>query len=320
MNLEPGTIMQLATLHGAQPTTLEKVLRLNEVLQAVSVHPYLGSRLALKGGTALNLFFGAPKRLSVDLDFNYVGQVGRTEMLSERPEVERAIDSIGAALGYVAQTNPDAHAGRKWFFTYTNHENRRDRIEVDVVYTNRVPLRRLQSLTPWTPDGSQSKPTLVCSVEELVAGKVRALLDRVAARDVFDVTWVTGLIVSQEWPLFKKLFVFFSGTLDRPLHSYSVDLIDRVSEMDIDNQLKPMLMQKAELSRATLVEAAKSAVAPLLELEDEEVEFCDALNRGEFMPSLLLRAWPEILSELESHPALLWKAQNAKTGSDRLRP
>ena len=315
MNIEPGSIKQLAVLHGAQPATLEKVLRLNEVLQAVSVHPYLASRIALKGGTALNLFFGVPKRLSVDLDFNYVGQVGRAEMLEERPEVERAIDSIGAALGYAAQTNPDAHAGRKWFFTYMNHENRRDRIEVDVVYTNRVPLRPVQSLAPWTPDGSQSKPALVCSTEELVAGKFRALLDRVAARDVFDATWVTGLISSHEWPLFKKLFILFSGTLDRPLHSYSVDLIDRVSEMDIDNHLKPMLMQRAEFSRDALVEEAKAAVAPLLELDEEEVAFCDALNRGEYTPELLLSAWPEVLPVLESHPALLWKAQNAKMSS-----
>jgi hypothetical protein len=43
----------------------------------VAPHPFLGSVLAHKGGTALNLCFEAPRHLSVDLDFNYVvGMVG----------------------------------------------------------------------------------------------------------------------------------------------------------------------------------------------------------------------------------------------------
>ncbi|MGH7268059.1 MAG: nucleotidyl transferase AbiEii/AbiGii toxin family protein [Candidatus Rokuibacteriota bacterium] len=74
---------------GFRPDTLEKVLRLLRLLDQVTRHPFLGSRLLLKGGTALNLFYAAAPRLSVDLDFNYV--VDLDQMLRERPEVERAI-------------------------------------------------------------------------------------------------------------------------------------------------------------------------------------------------------------------------------------
>ncbi len=63
----------LAIDTGFRKETLEKVLRLGEVLADVSRHPLLFTVLALKGGTALNLCFGKPTRLSVDLDFNYVG-------------------------------------------------------------------------------------------------------------------------------------------------------------------------------------------------------------------------------------------------------
>ena len=55
---------------GFQIPALEKVIRLGEVLAAVARHPLLGPLLALKGGTALNLAFGPPTRLSVDLDFD----------------------------------------------------------------------------------------------------------------------------------------------------------------------------------------------------------------------------------------------------------
>ena len=47
----------------------------------VARHPFLGSVHALKGGTALNLCFEAPRRLSVDLDFDYIGHVEREKML-----------------------------------------------------------------------------------------------------------------------------------------------------------------------------------------------------------------------------------------------
>ena len=47
----------------------------------VSRQPVLSRALALKGGTALNLCFGPPRRLSVDLDFNYIANVERERML-----------------------------------------------------------------------------------------------------------------------------------------------------------------------------------------------------------------------------------------------
>jgi predicted nucleotidyltransferase component of viral defense system len=47
----------------------------------------LHGRLALKGGTALNLGYLELARLSIDLDFNYIGNPGREEMLAERPQL-----------------------------------------------------------------------------------------------------------------------------------------------------------------------------------------------------------------------------------------
>lgn len=67
-------LVKFAAETGFEAPSLEKVARLEEVLTAVAEHPRLASSLVLKGGTALNLFFGSPSRLSVDLDLNYVGR------------------------------------------------------------------------------------------------------------------------------------------------------------------------------------------------------------------------------------------------------
>lgn len=44
--------------------------------------------LAMRGGTAINLFMLDIPRLSVDIDISYVGALAREEMLRERPFIE----------------------------------------------------------------------------------------------------------------------------------------------------------------------------------------------------------------------------------------
>jgi predicted nucleotidyltransferase component of viral defense system len=83
MNPSLEYLERCAAETGFQIIPLEKVVRLGEVAADVSRHPLLGEALALKGGTALNLCFGAPQRLSVDLDFNYIAHLERERMLAD---------------------------------------------------------------------------------------------------------------------------------------------------------------------------------------------------------------------------------------------
>jgi len=78
--MDRDRIEGLARKSGFSQDLLEKVIRLAEVAERISAHPLLSRVLALKGGTALNLFGGSPPRLSVDLDFNYVGALDRQAM------------------------------------------------------------------------------------------------------------------------------------------------------------------------------------------------------------------------------------------------
>jgi predicted nucleotidyltransferase component of viral defense system len=85
--MEPETTRRLAAATGFRADSLEKVIHLGGIAIQIEQHPLLGSALALKGGTALNLFSGKPLRLSVDLDFNSV--VSRVFSITERPQLGR---------------------------------------------------------------------------------------------------------------------------------------------------------------------------------------------------------------------------------------
>ena len=89
--MDRDRIRDLAAKSDFLQESLEKVISLGEVAALVARHPLLSRVLALKGGTALNLFGGPPPRLSVDLDFNYIGALDRQAMLQERPDVERGL-------------------------------------------------------------------------------------------------------------------------------------------------------------------------------------------------------------------------------------
>lgn len=103
---------------GYQVGALEKVTRLGEIAREVGRHPALRDTLALKGGTAINLCPGPPTRMSVDLDFNFVGCVDRDGMVQARPAIEKTLVELVRRLGYQVQQSAEAAASRKSYATY----------------------------------------------------------------------------------------------------------------------------------------------------------------------------------------------------------
>ena len=111
--------------------------------------------------------------MSVDLDFNYVGALKREEMLAERPEVERALETIVVARGYALQRSTDAHAGRKLYMGYRNTAGGPDRIELDVNYLHRISILECRKGRIRQPGGRTAIEATVLAPEELVAGSWR---------------------------------------------------------------------------------------------------------------------------------------------------
>ena len=118
--------------------SLEKVSMLIRLLNVMVTHPFLSKRLALKGGTALNLFVFDLPRLSVDIDVNYIGAANRETMIAERPLLELALEQVAGRLGLAVNRAPDDHAGGKWRLSYTSALGRPAILEVDINYMLRV--------------------------------------------------------------------------------------------------------------------------------------------------------------------------------------
>ena len=241
---------------GFQVSVLEKVVRLGEFAAEIGRHALLKEVLILKGGTALNLAFGEPTRLSVDLDFNYIGKTDREGMLADRPRVETATADLAQRKGYRIQQSADTFGGRKLFLHYRSVLGPEDRVEVDLNFLFRVPLVDPRLAELWQPGELDRPQVRLVGSEELLAGKFLALLDRSAARDAWDIANLTPdmrRVVAT--PVFRAHFVAIAGILDHPVSSYCRQrLAEKLDQRAVDEHLLPMLARGARASADELVE------------------------------------------------------------------
>lgn len=320
MNLSREVLTQFEAETGFRAATLEKVLRLGAIAREITAHPFLGSRLVLKGGTAIHLGLGVPQRLSVDLDYNYIGQLERTAMLQERPELEVALQRVARAGGYQVTLSSDDHAGRKFYLGYRSHGGTRDRVELDINYQMRRPIEEPVERTLWQPAQDVSVMIRCVGEAELWAGKIAALLDRTMPRDLFDVAHLPARSPRLVGSLrFRRVVIAWCGILAHPLYTYGRDRLDRVDDASIEQQLVPMLSGSARPTQAELTTRAWAILEPILALSGREAEYCERLQRGELMPELVFDDDEPMARCFREHPALQWKALNARTHHERQR-
>jgi hypothetical protein len=302
----------MAAETGFHSGTLEKVVRLGEFLADVHRHPLLSRVLVLKGGTALNLGFGPPARLSVDLDFNYIGALERGAMLAERPEVERALETIASAEGYALQKSADAHAGRKLYLGYRNVNGGADRIEIDANYLHRLCILEPVRGFIWRPGGAPVEAS-VLAPEELVAGKLCALFSRRLPRDLFDAARIPE-ILGPSWLAgsTRGLFVALAGTLERPFYERAAERLRDGSRGNLAAELGPMLRANARIEVTELRMQAWKVIEPLTSPTPSEREFTERLQQGELLPEILFPDDARMAERIRLHPALQWKAENAR--------
>ena len=314
--LTEAELLREAAESGFRAEILEKVFRLTELLETLRSHPFLKTRIALKGGTALNLFVFDLPRLSVDVDLNYVGSANVDGMNRERPKVEEAIQAVCGRLGITVRRIPSGHAGGKWRLSYGGVRGP-GTLELDVNFLLRTPL------WPVTPEDSHAVGRLsasavpVLDLHELAAGKLAALFGRKASRDLFDVTELLRLDGLDRRRL-RTGFLVYGGSNRLDWRDLSLDMIGTTPE-DVERQLVPMLRADLAPTRTDLeswtgklVEECRHRLGAILPLEEKEVEFLNRLNDvGDIAPELITEDQEE-RRIIASHPGLLWKALNVR--------
>ena len=311
------TLQRLAAETGYRLDTLEKVLRLLELLDEIAQDPVLSRRLALKGGTALNVFYLGLDRLSVDIDLNYVGALDLAAMERERPEVDAAIDRLFASRGYGVRRRPTGHAGGKWLARYASVLGGNASLELDLNYMARQPLFGAARMGSRILGRVGTGCVLVLDLHEVVAGKIVALFDRGAARDLFDVRHILAIErLDQGW---VKAAVLALGACNRrDWRDVSTDAIGCDSHEFRRNLTiclpRDLFRDAGDVDAwiAQSVELRRDGLAFLFELSENERSFLDgALDRGEVNTNLL-GVEGEVGARIATMPMLAWKCKHVR--------
>lgn len=311
------TLQRIAAETRLPAATLEKVLRLLDVLQAIAEDRDLKARVALKGGTALNVFHLHLDRLSVDIDLNYVGAVDRAAMEADRPLVDEALLRLLEAQGYQVRRQPPGHAGGKWVARYGSALGGGASIEVDLNYMARGPLFGVQTMSSTPLGGVSATGIPVLDLHEVVAGKLVALLDRTAARDLFDARRILET-QTLDWSLVRVGVLAWGAAGRRDWREASLD--------DIGGDPRELKQKLAICLPRDFFEAAggvdrwiadsvapcRAGLASLFERTAGEAAFLDhLLDAGEIDPAGL--AVPDdVKARIAAMPMLVWKAQNVR--------
>jgi len=312
MNLDRELIARTANERGFGPSETEKALRLLDLLAEIRRHPHLRERVVLKGGTALNLFHFDCPRLSVDIDLNYLGGPSLEHMRRERPELLRALEVVCAGTGLrVEKRNPGEHANETWVLRYRSVVGPQDHVQIDVNFLMRVCLYGPESRVARFAAGPEPISFPVLTIEELMAGKAVALLDRAAARDLYDAYCFARDGVPHDRTRLRRAFILFAvSALPRTIWDYDAGRANRVTEERIERELWPVLRRGARPDLRTMTETVAPLLESLLALSDDERRFAESVYAGEPQPQHLFPDDPVLAERAGSHPALAWKVRN----------
>lgn len=261
---------------------------------------FRSSDFALKGGTAINLFFRNMPRLSVDIDVVFTNRsLGREEALGEiSKKLNQCLEQLGL-IGINAESVRTKSGDEVKIMA--KRGNSLVKIEVNFVFRGTVlpvSTRRLADMARDLFTTDLSLPVL--DEAELYGSKIVAALDRQHPRDFFD---VLGLFQhSGLSPEIVECFVCYLAGHNRPMHEvlFSRDLDLRVP---YDNEFLGMTREEVPLSDLLAARERLRVELPA-SLTESHKRFLLSLASGEPEWSLMSCA------HLQEMPAIRWKIEN----------
>jgi hypothetical protein len=258
-------------------------------------------RLALKSGTAINLYLDDAPRLSVDLDlvFTQLG-LSREDALAAINDEMRRIAAALSADGLEVRAAVTADIGETGLVV--SDGTTQVKVETNIVFRGTLLPPVVRSLSPGAAEWlSMDAPAPVLDRSEVFAGKLMAALDRQHPRNLYDV-WRLYEGGPIESGMLSAFVVYLCGH-NRPAHEV-LDSPERLLAEDYDRALVGMIRGDVPPLAALLASRAQLRRDIVQSISESDRAFLAGFFAGE--PDWSLLPYPHA-SEL---PALAWKLRN----------
>jgi predicted nucleotidyltransferase component of viral defense system len=312
-NYSKSFLEKMSSETGFIRDNLEKVFRMCDILQFLNTHPVTKEYLTLKGGTAINLTVFNFPRLSVDIDFDFCGECNREEMLQTRSIINEDILNYMFAQGYALSPNTkNPHSLDSWVFYFQNAGGNKDNIKVEINYSMRnhiLPILLKKVQVDFLHIENDWK---VLSTIELYGGKIKALIERTAPRDLFDVYNMVNanIIHLNDKDLLRKIIIFYLviGSKNKLVLPFHLENINSIKFCDIKKNLIPVLRKNEPFDFETAKTIVLNFLSELLIPSDKEKMFIEQFYQNKYQPDLLFDD-SEIITRIKNHPMAVWKTK-----------
>lgn len=303
-------IGRIATNNGFVRDTLEKVLRLKEILKFINEHEYLREHLLLKGGTAINMTVFNLPRLSVDIDMDFVPNYNRECMGIAREKVMQILKEYMLQEGYqISSASRFSFNLDGFHFQYLNAGGNRDSIKVELNYLLRTHILEPVKCKILTDVFEDEMEILTLAPMEIFAAKTNALMSRAAARDLYDFNNMEyyGLFDESERELFRKCIIFYNTISQEKVNKiFDTSAIDSIDFSKIKRDLFPVLRKRDYFDLDDRKQRAKRYIEELMIVTPNEMEYMTAFENKEYKPELLFDD-EKIIERVKEHPMAIWK-------------
>ena len=291
-------------------TNVEKVIRLCGILDDLSTIESFKGKLALKGGTAINLvLIPSLPRLSVDLDLDLAIDCSKDEMLLLRQQLDESLSAYCVEQGYTLGKR-ESYSLCSYELLYDTVTGSRDKIKLDINYLARCHVfAPIESTINHPFDTNKTIQVFHLRDVEIFGSKMGAFFERTKPRDLYDLYSLSQselMKSDEEKIMLRKCAVFYSTIGNDSGENWldkNVDGLTQMSFSKIRSQLLPMLRIKAgAYSKEKIELAVSNFVKSVMCLDEKDKEFVLRFQSGDYQPELLFGTQ---MKHLEHHPVAL---------------
>jgi predicted nucleotidyltransferase component of viral defense system len=192
--IKPSEIQQKAHEAGVRDQQIEKDYVLSWILQGISQHEHLSKVIVFKGGTVLKKIYFEDYRFSEDLDFTLLDNaITNEEIFVWFNETFEYVKEEANIPLEIIDDNEHEDGGINFYIGYVGPlggQGSNKKIKVDISRTETLEFE-LVNKTVFIEYSDLEEHQLLCySLEEVLVEKMRTVMQRMQARDFYDLWYL----------------------------------------------------------------------------------------------------------------------------------
>ena len=192
--IKPGEIQNKARESGVRDQQIEKDYVLSWILQGISQHEKLSKAIVFKGGTVLKKVYFKDYRFSEDLDYTLLNNDVANELIFEWfAEVFKYIREEANIPLEIINNNEHEDGGINFYIDYVGPlggSGAGKKVKIDISRSEKLVFKPVMR-DVFLGYTDQEEHRLLCySLEEVLVEKLRSVMQRMQARDFYDIWYL----------------------------------------------------------------------------------------------------------------------------------